>query len=176
MRIACLAIAAIVIASGQAVAQEPSKSGGGASPGEGLDLTAEIAGAQIADLTGVELGLGARYGVGGLRLTGMVGGFLHPNQDDRYRSETFANGNTVCRDTTNGQFADDANCAAEVAAYGKLEASWLFDGGLEVGAGARFSEDQTSPYGTLGYVWPNGVAAYAAGGEDYVGLGLALRR
>jgi len=170
-----IAVSASLLLPQAALAQSPAMPDKSANF-HGVSLTGEIAVAQVADLTGAELGLGARYIAGGLRLTGMAGGFLHANQDDRYRSETFGNGNTVCRDTTNGQFADDANCAPDVAAYAKLEASWLFDGGLEIGAGARFSDGQTSPYGTLGYVWPGGASIYAAGGQDYAGLGLAFRR
>lgn len=175
-RMGFVVLSAVFLMGATAQAQSPAEPAKVGARAGGLAFTAEASIAQVADLTGAELGVGARYAVSGLRLTGLVGGFVHANQDDRYRSETFANGNTVCRDTASGRFADDANCAPQVAAYGKLEASWLFENGFEIGAGARFSEEATSPYGTLGYAWPNGLAAYAAGGEDYVGLGLAFRR
>lgn len=40
-----------------------------------------------------------------------LGGIPEENQDPRYRKETFSNGRTVCRDLSNGQFANSEKCA-----------------------------------------------------------------
>lgn len=170
-----LSVAAGLVLACAAPAQTQSPKSDTARTASNVSLTAELGAAQLADLTGAELGVGGRYAWRNVRFSGIVGGFITANQDDRYRSETFSNGNSVCRDTSNGQFSDDSNCAPDVSAYGKLEASYLFDGGFEIGGGARFSQDNTAPYGTIGYRWSQGYAVYAAGGDDYVSLGLALR-
>jgi hypothetical protein len=146
-----------------------------AKPSGSVSLAAELGYAQVADRNGAELGVGGRYAWSGLRLTGMVGGFIYANEDDRFEEQAFNNGNTVCRDLSNGQFADDANCAPDVSAYGKLEAGWAFDNGFEVGVGGRFSEDLTSAYGTVAYRFDGGAAIYAAGGDDYFAAGIGLR-
>lgn len=172
------AVAASLSAQAQAQGYDGKATGVERAPAaaSGLTFTAEAAVAQVADLTGADLGVGGRYAWRGLRISGLVGGFVHQSEDDRYRSETFANGRTVCRDTSNGRFADDANCAPDIAAYAKLEGSWLFDERFELGGGVRISEAVASPYATLGYRWPNGLAVYGAGGDDYAALGVAFRR
>ncbi|MCP2678101.1 hypothetical protein NHF45_00990 [Maricaulaceae bacterium NA33B04] len=164
------AVAALALAlTSTAVAQDVAK------PSGSVSLAAELGYAQVADRNGAELGVGGRYAWSGLRLTGMVGGFIYANEDDRFEEQTFNNGNTVCRDLSNGQFADDANCAPDVSAYGKLEAGWAFDNGFEVGVGGRFSEDLTSAYGSVAYRFNGGGAIYAAGGDDYLTVGIGLR-
>ena len=40
-----------------------------------------------------------------------LGGIPEENQNPRYRKETFSNGRTVCRDLSNGQFAESGKCA-----------------------------------------------------------------
>ncbi|MFT6661347.1 MAG: hypothetical protein ACJA0K_001339 [Maricaulis maris] len=142
----------------------------------GWSPTGEIGIAHAGEITGSEVGVGARYAVSDIRLTGIVGGFIYPNSDDRYRSETFNNGNTICRDTSNGQFADESRCAADVSAYGKLELSYAFTDRFEGGLGGRFGEDGSSPYGTLAYRWPSGWAVYGAAGSEYASAGISYRR
>lgn len=142
-----------------------------------LDVTGELGYARVGERDGVELGIGGRYGWNDLRLSGVIGGFVYANEDDRFRSETLGNGNTVCRDTSNGQFSDSSNCAADVSAYGKIEAAWAFDNGLEIGVGGRFTEDLNTPFGTLAYRFGQGGGAiYATGGDDYIGIGIGFRR
>lgn len=130
--------------------------------------------ARVTEVEGIELGLGYRFAAGGFRLTPIVGAFVTTGEDDgRYREETFNNGNTVCRDTANGQFSDKENCGANyhTAAYGKVEAAWHFTNGLELGAGARLSEDDTKPYAVIAYGTAWGLRA--AVGDDYYALGVA---
>ncbi len=38
--------------------------------------------------------------------------YFEENESSRYREETFSNGQTRCRDTQNGQFADSSKCSA----------------------------------------------------------------
>lgn len=144
-----------------------------ALPAHAGTFTAEANAAHADDTEGAELGLGYRFAAGNFRLTPIVGAFITAGEDDgRYRQETFDNGQTVCRDTSNGQFADKENCSGDldVAAYGKVEASYRIGGKVEVGVGARFGEDDAVPYGTLafGQVWGVKLAA----GQDYYALGL----
>ncbi|HYG27572.1 MAG TPA: hypothetical protein VD906_11755 [Caulobacteraceae bacterium] len=138
-------------------------------------IHAEANAASVTEVGGVELGVGYRFAAGKVRVTPIVGLFVTTGEDDgRYREETFSNGNTVCRDTSNGQFADDVNCAAnyDTAAYGKLEAAWRFTDSFELGAGARLTEDEAKPYAVLGFGSTWGVKA--AVGDDYYALGVAF--
>jgi len=45
-----------------------------------------------------------------------------PNSDSRYRTDTFSNGQSRCRDTSNGQFADTSLCGPRVVAGMSLDA------------------------------------------------------
>jgi hypothetical protein len=63
-----------------------------------------------------------------------------PNSTGRYRSETFSNGQTRCRDTTNGQFADSAFCGPRAVV------------GMSINGLGYMSTDSTHAFGLgLGY-------------------------
>lgn len=71
----------------------------------------------------------------------------------RYRNETTSDGRTICRDTSNGQFANSGNCAADVETYFAFTGDVKYDisGGIKqvyVGAGYRLGRGKT-PYGII---------------------------
>lgn len=128
---------------------------------------------ETGERSGAEIGIGYRFGVQNFRLTPVVGAFVYPSEDDRYRQETFSGGQTVCRDTTNGQFADGELCGPDVRAYGKLEGTYRFANRFEAGLGVRVS-DETTAYGTAALLFGRGLAVKVNAGQDYVAGGLAL--
>lgn len=133
----------------------------------------EANGARAQQRWGGELGLGYSLRLGGFRLTPLGGVFIHRGDNDRYYRDTFSNGQSRCRDSTNGQFADDGDCVNLAAKwYGKLEATYAIPAGPEIGAGARFSGDRTRPYGTIAF--PIGPSARIKGnvGDRYYALGV----
>ena len=71
----------------------------------------------------------------------------------RYRNETTSDGRTICRDGSNGQFADSENCAPPTDAYFAFTGDAKYDiskGKNEafVGVGYRIGRGST-PYGTM---------------------------
>ena len=67
-----------------------------------------------------------------------------PNKDSRYYTDTFDNGNSACRDSETGQFAEKSNCAADIIYAAAAEAGFAvmngqhpiyLTGGYRVGAG-----------------------------------------
>lgn len=134
----------------------------------------EVSAAKAGDLKGAELGLGYSWTKAGFRLTPVVGALVYKGDNDRYSSQTLSNGNTICRDRTNGQFADKDNCNDLAAkAYGKIEAAYRFEH-LEIGGGVRISSD-TTPYGLIGLDLNPGLQLKGFGGKDYYGAGLTAR-
>ena len=134
----------------------------------------EANGVKADDLSGAELGLGYRLALGNFRLIPIVGALIHHDDNSRYREETFSNGQTVCRNTSNGQFAKNSNCDDVAAkAYGKLEAVYRFGNVAALGGGVRVS-DKTSPYGTASFFIGERLALKGFGGKDYFGGGLTL--
>jgi hypothetical protein len=75
-------------------------------------------------------GLSASVGIEGVR--GRFIGYVKPAElvfmagdaDPRYRGETFSNGQTVCRDTETGQFADRDRCAPGLKHAGEKVLRW----------------------------------------------------
>jgi hypothetical protein len=137
-------------------------------------LVIELNGASLDDVTGGEVGFGARFGNDRFYLTPIIGGFSYEDNDDFYRSETFADGREVCRDIRNGRFADKDNCAPAVDFYGKLEVGVDFTQRFSIGAGLRIG-DETVPYGRVGIGLGDTIQIQAFGGEGYSGLGLLGR-
>jgi hypothetical protein len=135
----------------------------------------ELNGAKVQDLSGAELGLGYDLGGSKFRLTPIVGALLYQGDNDRYRDETLSNGRRVCRDRTNGQFADKENCNNLAArAYGKLEAGYRLSPSLELAAGVRVG-GETTPYGAISVLASDKLALKGFAGKDYYGAGLVAR-
>jgi hypothetical protein len=129
---------------------------------------------KVNDLTGGELGIGYRFAAGNFRVTPIVGALIYKGGNDRYDKQTISNGTTICRDLSNGQFANKESCNDSAAkAYGKLEATYRFGHSVELGGGVRVS-NRTTPYGTLAAFVSDAVAVKAVAGKDYYGAGLAL--
>lgn len=134
----------------------------------------EANGARVNHLTGGEFGLGYSFANEHFRITPIVGAFVYQGDNDRYRRETFSNGSHVCRDTSNGQFADKDDCDnTAVKAYGKLEGAVRFKQ-VEIGGGVRLSS-KTAPYGLASVAVSEQFALKAFAGDDYYGAGLSLR-
>lgn len=139
-------------------------------------LVAEAGYAEAFEVQGAELGLGWRFSARNFHLTPVVGGFVYQADNDRYYRDTLGNGQTRCRDGSNGQFARDNLCNdGAVDAYGRLEATFNIRQ-VEAGVGYRVSEEDSVPYGTVSVKFGDMWALKINAGEDYVGAGLVLRR
>lgn len=100
---------------------------------------------------GGELGVGYGLGSAGFKLRPMVGVFVIRGDNDRYYEDTFSNGQTRCRDSQTGQFADDSECVnVDFKPYGRVEAVYSAQV-AEIGAGVRLSEQKARPYGTIAF-------------------------
>jgi hypothetical protein len=107
-RFIILLAASVALLSNQAGAQARRFGGAvgvGVQGGEALEANLAVS---IGVTTGFEIGtlvFGAT--ADGFTITSGAG------SNDRYRTETFANGTTACRDTRNGQFAQRSKCSGE---------------------------------------------------------------
>lgn len=136
-------------------------------------LTLEAGYAEAFEVQGAEVGVGYRLNAGAFHFTPTIGGFIYQSDDDRYYFDASVD---RCRDRTNGQFARDIQCNdAAVDAFGRLEATVSFRK-IDAGVGYRIAEEESVVYGTVsvkvGEMW----AVKANAGQDYVGLGVVLRR
>lgn len=133
----------------------------------------EANGARAHEVWGGEIGVGYNLTKGPFTLRPMVGAFVYQGDNDRYSRQTFNNGNTVCRDSTNGQFAASERCDNTAAkAYGKVEATVTITAVAEIGGGARFSSDKVRPYGTAAFSLLPKLKLKANGGPEYYAVGL----
>lgn len=145
-----------------------------AASAQGLVLEAN--GARSEGIWGGEFGLGYRMGSGGFALTPVVGAFLYQGDNDRYYVDEFDNGQSRCRDSTNGQFADDGLCSNIAAkAYGRLEATYTIPTAFELGGGARLSSGEVRPYGTVAFAMGPGAKLKANAEKRYYALGVSAR-
>ena len=138
-------------------------------------VVVEANGARTEGRWGGEIGIGYRIAVGGFAITPAAGAFLLEGDNDRYYRDQFSNGQSRCRDGTNGEFADDANCVNIAArAYGRVEASYTIAGAIEIGAGVRIS-DEVRPYGMVAVPLGANFALRGMAGQEYVALGVRAR-
>lgn len=134
---------------------------------------AEMNGVHADDRSGAELGVGVNLVAHGFRLTPIAGAFLYRADDSRFREERLSNGNTVCRDHSNGHFAKKSECDdIATKAYGKLEVGYRIKS-VELFGGVRVSDD-TAPYGGVAAYVSEKLALKAFGGKDYYGGGLSF--
>jgi hypothetical protein len=144
-------------------------------PASAGEIALEANAAHVKDITGGELGAGYRFSIGPVHIAPYVGAFLYQEDDSSYHEETFRNGNTVCRDTRNGQFADEEKCDdLNAKVYGKLEATINVLDFADVGGGVRFSEDQTTPYFALAINVVPHLSIRGNVGKDYWSGGLHI--
>ncbi len=150
-----------------------------ASPAFASNVTGEINGAYIAHTWGGELGAGYHLNtpaLPGFNITPVVGAFIYKGNNARYYVDTFPNGQSRCRDRTDGQFANSGLCGdTSYAAYGRLEASYSF-AGVSLGGGARYDTlvEKVRPYGTVSIPLAPGMRIKANGWKDYYSLGIAV--
>lgn len=86
-----------------------------------------------------------------------LGGIPEENQNPRYRKETFSNGRTVCRDLSNGQFAESSKCA------GTFRTIYAFS----LDATYNIHNSQYPIYLGMGYRLGNNSGAYLAAAVGY---------
>ena len=130
-------------------------------------LVVGVSYAKRADVKGVEMELGYRkvvsdFGVNILPLTGI----MYSNSNSKYREETYSNGSTVCRDTSNGLFADKVTCNNSSFSYGFIASGdYALTDWLTCGAGVRIGK-KPDPFLTLrGRVTRNMSFQFKAGGK-----------
>jgi len=143
------------------------------APASANGIALEANGARAHDVWGGELGLGYNLNIGPFTLRPIAGAFVYKGDNDRYVRSTFSNGQSRCRDLTNGQFATDEKCDdTAVKAYGKIEGTFEIPAVAEVGAGVRFSSEKARPYGTVGFALAPKIKVKANAGPSYYALGL----
>jgi hypothetical protein len=134
-------------------------------------FVADLNVAKIAERTGTEFAIGYAFRSSRLELIPSIGAFLSPNEDDQFENQTFRNGQTVCRDLSNGQFSNEENCGPEVAAFGKIEVNFLATEKFSLGIGGYISDEATA-FGRIAYKFTDKVSLQASGGENYASLGI----
>jgi len=148
---------------------------GGASPAA-AQVALEANGAYSENQWGGELGAGySVISLNGFRLTPGAGAFLYKGDNDRYFMDSNG-GNPRCRDTTNGQYANDSLCDdTAVKAYGRIEATYSFPASFTLGAGVRYMSDEFRPYGTVAFPLGPVISLKGNAGPKYYAAGLFAR-
>lgn len=135
----------------------------------------ELTGGKADGVWGGELGVGYGLSVGPITVRPIAGAFFHRGDNNRYYRDSFANGESRCRDGANGRFASDRDCNNLAAYfYGKIEAAVSIAAFAELGVGARYSRETLRPYGLIAL--PIGPRIKVAGqvGDRYASAGLRL--
>jgi len=136
---------------------------------------AELTGGKSAGTWGAEIGVGYGLAIGPISIKPVVGAFIYKGDNDRYYNQTLNNGQTRCRDSTNGQFAKDRLCNDTAALfYGKVEATVTIPAVAELGVGARYLDEKVRPYGIVAVPIAPKIKFVGAGGEDYFSAGLRV--
>jgi len=155
----------------------PPATGGGTRHGADLFVTIGGGGTKDDEASGGALTFGAGVKTGPLFVTFTAADLiLAPGDTFPYVKDTFDNGQTRCRNTLNGQFADDTNCVAVDVSY-----AFSLDGQIfiprtpvAVGMGVRFGpHDRNIWFGSAGWYWeaPSrrwNVTVKGQFGDDYV--------
>jgi hypothetical protein len=145
------------------------------NPCYGDGVVAAVNYATRDDVKGAEVEFGYQKTFTSWRLNIIpLSGIFYRKDDSRYREETFSNGQTVCRDTTNGQFADDDKCNQTGFDYGFIGgAEFLVTDRFHLGAGIRIGKE-TDIFAMAGYrVWER-VSVQVKAGADYRSIGLFM--
>jgi hypothetical protein len=136
-------------------------------------IAIEANGARAQQRWGGELGVGYDFGVGPFTLRPIAGVLIHSGDNDRYFEDDLDNGQTRCRDSSNGQFARDDLCDnTALKPYGKVEATVTVPLVAEFGAGARISSDRMRIYGTAAVNLLPKIKLKGNVGDRYVAIGL----
>jgi|JI9StandDraft_2_1071091.scaffolds.fasta_scaffold118825_1 hypothetical protein len=136
------------------------------------DLYASLGGS-LEGRTGVEVELGVKFQPVrwiefGFSPANLV---LFENEDDQYESQSFSNGNTVCRDLSNGQFADESHCAPDVSWRGTATGEFNLGDHLSLGGGYLFGE-QDAAFGSLRYNFNDTFSLLGRAGDEYASVAL----
>lgn len=138
-------------------------------------IGAEVTGGKSGGVWGAELGVGYGFSIGPVSIKPIAGAFIYKGDNSRYVTDTFSNGQTRCRDTTNGQFASSRLCNNTAALfYGKVEATISIPAVAEVGVGARYLDEEIRPYGIVAVPIAPKIKFVGLGGEDYFSAGLRI--
>ncbi len=144
-----------------------------AAPAQAEGILIEANGARSEGVWGGELGLGYELGAGGFSIRPIGGVLIYQGENDRYFQDTFDNGQTRCRDSSNGEFAEDRLCDnTALKAYGKLEATYTIAGSMEFGAGGRYDGGKVRPYGLVSFPIAPKFRIHGNVGEEFLALGL----
>jgi hypothetical protein len=127
------------------------------------------------DFKGAELEVGYQKTFASWRVNVIpLSGIIHRKDDSRYREETFSNGQEVCRDTTNGQFADKDKCNQTGFDYGFIAgADFVATERFHVGGGIRIGKE-TDVFGMARYRLTDRVSIQAKAGGDYRSIGISF--
>ncbi len=140
---------------------------------EAKGFGAEVLGARAQGEWGGELGVGYGVRLGPIAIRPIAGAFVHKGDDDRYYEDTFANGQTRCRDGRTGRFASDSDCVdVGVDWYAKAELAFVATSGFELGGGARFSSEKARPYGTAAFRLNPSIRLKGNAGPRYLAVGV----
>jgi hypothetical protein len=144
-----------------------------ATPACASNVVLEANGARAEGQWGGELGAGYTVPVvAGLRLTPVVGAFLHEGDNERYYQDSNG-GNARCRDSATGQYASDSKCNNVAAKfYGRLEATYTIPASLTFGVGARYMSSKVRPYGTLAVPLAPRIDLKGNFGDHYLAAGI----
>lgn len=122
---------------------------------------------------GGEVALGYRYEAASgtaIALHPLQGVIYSTGAPEGYREETFSNGQTVCRDLSNGQFAKKSNCEDGLGFEytPSAELTQRLGTKISIGAGYR-GGDKASVYGVLQVYAFKVVHIGIRGGPEYTG-------
>lgn len=101
-------------------------------------------------------------------------GVIYPTDPpDGYREETFSNGNTICRNLSNGQFADKKNCegGAGFEYTPSIELTQRITYPVSIGVGYRAGKE-SGEYGMLKIMASERVYLAIRAGSEYRGLAI----
>lgn len=98
---------------------------------------------------------------------------FYNNEDSQYQRQTFSNGQSRCRDLSNGQFARDELCGPDVAWRGTATAELNLGERFSVGGGYLFT-DEGSAFGSLRYNLNTNFALQGRAGTDYGAIAVVL--
>jgi hypothetical protein len=133
-------------------------------------IVAGLGYAQRDSIQGLEIELGYRksynsWAVNIMPLTGILS--FGSNTDSTYREETFDNGTTVCRDHSNGQFANKEKCNNIDFDYAAiLSADYSLTEMFALGAGVRVGNN-VDAFGTLRAKLSDIIAVQVNGSPKY---------
>lgn len=133
-----------------------------------------LSAARVKDISGAQLELAGHWPVlGSAQLRPALGVFVHPRTDGRYSQQTQSNNTVVCRDMSNGQYADKENCDGVADVFASLELGAELGDRWALGAGVRVGR-QALPYLALDLHPTPGQALLlrATAGKDLASLGL----